>query len=87
MYMGLFTVLIVRERKNFWNSLPSPSLAIAILADMVVVAALVTLGVPGVSSIPLMYVLVILGYLGAFSLLVNDRLKSRFVSWFGITGR
>lgn len=61
MYMGLFTVLIIRERKNFWDSLPSFSLGLAILADMLAVAALVTLGIPGVSVIPLAYVPIIFG--------------------------
>ena len=85
MYMGLFTVLILRERKNFWDSSPSFSLGIAILVDVLAVAAIVILGIPGVSAISLANVLIIFSYVGAFSLIVNDRLKSHFMKWFGVS--
>ncbi|MEM3186514.1 MAG: plasma-membrane proton-efflux P-type ATPase [Conexivisphaerales archaeon] len=85
MYMGLFTVIIIRERKHFWDSMPSLSLAVAVIADMLVVAVLVTFGLPGVKPIPFTYVLSIFGYVAAFSFLINDRLKSFIMKKFGVS--
>jgi H+-transporting ATPase len=85
LYMGLFTVLIVRERRHFWDSWPSFSLGVAILADIVVVATIVTIGLPGVKPIPFDYVLLVLSYLALFSFVVNDRLKAFLMKRFGVS--
>jgi H+-transporting ATPase len=43
-FSGQMTVYVVRERNHFWSSLPSRSLLIASLSDLLVVSGLATLG-------------------------------------------
>lgn len=50
-FSGLFTVLMVRERKRFWHSAPSRWLLLSILGDIVVISVISILGVL-VSPIP-----------------------------------
>ncbi len=85
-YLGMFTVLIVRERGHFWDSAPSRTLAGAIAADMVVGGVLVTVGLPGLKPIPAEYLAVIFAYVLVLSLAVNDRVKHILVKRFGISG-
>jgi H+-transporting ATPase len=85
LYMGLFTVLIVRERTHFWNSRPSRSLLFAVAADMTIVAALVTIGIPSVKPIPVKDLLFLFSYVAFFSLIVNDFVKCRVMKRFGVT--
>ena len=61
-YLGIFTVLIVRERGLFWNSVPSRTLMAAMMADMILVAVLVTVGVPGLTPIPLTFLALVFSY-------------------------
>lgn len=83
-YLGMFTVLIVRERGPFWNSAPSRTLMGAIMADMALVAVLVTIGLPGVKPIPLMHLGLVFSYVLVLSLAVNDRVKHGLLKRFGI---
>ena len=83
-YLGMFTVLIVRERGPFWNSAPSRTLLVAMIADMMAVAILVTIGIPGVTPIPLTYLAVVFTYVLGLSLVVNDRVKHGLMMRFGI---
>lgn len=85
LYMGLFTVLIVRERKHFWRSHPSKTLAFAIIADMVATAGLVTIGVPGVAPISIGRLLVIFFYVAFVSLVVNDQIKTYLMKHSGVS--
>ena len=83
-YLGMFTVLIVRERGLFWNSAPSRTLLVTMIADMMAVAALVTIGIPGVTPIPLTYLAIVFTYVLGLSLVVNDRVKYLLMGRFGI---
>ncbi len=83
-YLGIFTILIVRERGLFWNSSPSRTLMVALIADMVLVAGLVTVGIPGVAPIPLTSLALVFSYVAVFSLAVNDRVKHVLMVRFGI---
>jgi H+-transporting ATPase len=83
-YLGMFTVLIVRERRHFWDSVPSRTLAAAIVVDMVLVAVVVTVGVPGVEPIPLTYLGLVFSYVLVLSLAVNDGVKCVLMKRFGI---
>ena len=85
-YLGMFTVLIVRERGHFWDSAPSKTLAGAIAMDMIVGALLVTTGLPGLKPIPVEYLGIIFGYVLALSLVVNDQVKHLLMRRFGIGG-
>jgi H+-transporting ATPase len=84
-YLGVFTVLIVRERGLFWNSVPSRTLMAALMADMILVAVLVTVGVPGMTRIPLTFLALVFSYVAVLSLTVNDRVKHVLMGRFGIT--
>jgi H+-transporting ATPase len=83
-YLGMFTVVILRERRFFWSSVPSKTLATAIAVDMVVAAALVTIGLPGLKPIPLTYLAIVFSYVTVVSLVVNDRAKHYLVRRFGV---
>jgi H+-transporting ATPase len=83
-YLGIFTVLIVRERGLFWNSVPSRTLMAALIADMILVAVLVTVGVPGLTPIPLTFLALAFSYVMVLSLTVNDRVKHVLMGRFGI---
>jgi H+-transporting ATPase len=83
-YLGMFTVLIVRERGLFWNSAPSRTLVTAIIIDMMVVGTLVTVGIPGMTPMPITYLLLVFSYVLVLSLVVNDRVKHGLMKRYGI---
>lgn len=74
-YFGVFTVFVVRERGHFWESKPSKTMFYAILADTVIVAAIATIGMPGVKPIPPAYTATVITLTLFFSLVVNDNVK------------
>ena len=83
-YLGIFTVLVVRERGLFWNSVPSRTLMTALMADMILVGVLVTVGVPGMTPIPLTSLALVFSYVMVLSLTLNDRVKHVLMGRFGI---
>ncbi|MGC8656348.1 MAG: plasma-membrane proton-efflux P-type ATPase [Thermoplasmata archaeon] len=74
-FAGLFTIFVVRERGHFWKSMPSSTLLIAIIADILLVIALSTVGFFELAPIPIMDTLAILGISFLFSLIINDYIK------------
>ena len=82
LFGGLFTIFVVRERGNFWDSKPSKPLLIAITVDVVVSSLISILGIPGLAPIPPLYVLIALGWFFVFGVLINDRLKTKVTSKF-----
>ncbi|WP_284679493.1 plasma-membrane proton-efflux P-type ATPase [Aceticella autotrophica] len=74
-YFGMFSVFVVRERGHFWESMPSRSLLYIVIADILLVALLVTYGIPGLKPIPIADTLVVIGLSAAFSFVVNDFIK------------
>jgi len=48
-FVELLNVLVIRERKRFWNSRPSNFLLIAVVADLFLVFFLSTIGIPGIA--------------------------------------
>jgi len=84
LYMGLFTVLIVRERTHFWNSRPSKPLLVAVIGDMFLVGALVTIGIRIVAPLPFIDLLFLFSYVAFFSLVPNDFAKRRLMKEFGV---
>ncbi len=83
-FLGMFTVLIVRERGGFWASWPSRTLSFAVVLDMVAVGLLVTIGIPGVTPIRLTSLAVLLVYLASCSMLLNDQVKRALMRRFGL---
>jgi H+-transporting ATPase len=77
-----FRVLIVRERRHFWSSIPGRELLILSTATL---AGFALLGVYGiiVPSLPLHYVLFVLGFSAVFTLAI-DVPKYYLFKWFGL---
>ncbi|EQD32934.1 plasma-membrane proton-efflux P-type ATPase, partial [mine drainage metagenome] len=76
LYFGIFTTFVTRERRHFWSSMPGKPLFIALMADVFVVLAIETLGIPGVAAMPVWITLLTLSFTALISLLVNDSIKS-----------
>jgi H+-transporting ATPase len=75
LFFALFSILVVRERAHFWNSLPSRTLLTAIVLDMVVGILIATFGIPGLKPVPLTVTSLVIGYTFLFSLIINDLIK------------
>jgi len=56
----------------------------ALMADMILVAVLVTVGVPGMTPIPLTFLALVFSYVMVLSLTLNDRVKHVLMGRFGI---
>jgi len=74
-FVGFSTILILREQSHFWKSRPSKFLSIVILAEILLVTAVSTLGVLELAPLGYLPVLAILGYSLLTSLLINDPIK------------
>lgn len=74
-FVGFSTILILREQNRFWKSRPSQFLSIVILAEVLLVTAICTIGVLELSPLGYWPVLAILGYSLLTSLLINDPIK------------
>jgi len=72
---GYFTVLSVRERRHFWDSRPSRFLVSALVINSVIVYAISTHGIPGLTPIAPFEYLFVLAYSFAACLLLNDLVK------------
>ena len=79
LFGGLFTIFVVRERGNFWESKPSRPLLIAIIADILISSIISIIGIPGLAPIPPMYVALALAWFFVFGLLLNDQIKTRLL--------
>jgi H+-transporting ATPase len=75
LFFGLFSIFVVREKRHFWSSWPSKTLLFLILSDMTIGFLLTTFGLLGLKAIPLNQTLMVFGYVGVFSLLINDFIK------------
>jgi H+-transporting ATPase len=80
LFGGLFTIFVVRERGNFWKSKPSKPLLVAIIVDIIISSLLSVIGIPGLAPIPILYVMIVLGWFFVFGILVNDQIKKRLIS-------
>jgi len=84
-YSGAFTIFLARERKHFWNSVPSKTLLTAAILDIIVVGTISTIGIPGLTPIPLTYTLTVIAYYLTLVLLVNDAIKYVLIRWAEIS--
>jgi H+-transporting ATPase len=79
LFGGLLTIFVVRERDNFWKSKPSKPLLIAVLADIIISSMLSVIGIPGLAPIPLLYVVIVLGWFLVFGVVLNDQIKKKLI--------
>ncbi|MGC8567259.1 MAG: plasma-membrane proton-efflux P-type ATPase [Caldisphaera sp.] len=75
MLSGMFTIFVVRERGHFWDSRPSNVLFASIIADIALAIIISTFGIPGITPIPIMDSVVLLGLSIIFILVINDFVK------------
>jgi H+-transporting ATPase len=71
----MFSIFVVREKGHFWDSAPSKTLLLIILADMILGVVLSTFGLLGLKAISLIETLIVIGYAFLFSLIINDFIK------------
>jgi H+-transporting ATPase len=81
-FVGVSTLLIVRERGHFWETRPSTILGVTIFAEIVFVAVIGIFGVLELAPLGLIPVLVILAYTLLTSLLINDPIKVYLIRRF-----
>jgi H+-transporting ATPase len=81
-FIELLDVLIIRERRHFWSSMPSKALLAALTLDLFAVFFISTMGFPGIEPIPLRAALVIVVFSLAVVFLVNDPVKVFLVGKF-----
>jgi H+-transporting ATPase len=78
-FLGVLHVLILRERRHFWESRPSTPLLLAITIDVLVVATVSALGFFQLRAIGPVEILTVLGFSVAAAFLVNDAVKTVLV--------
>ncbi len=81
-YVELFDLLIVRERKHFWDSRPSNPLLIIILGDLLFVFLIAIFGLPGVTPIVPIIALTVPAFSFIAAFLVNDFIKVPLIKKF-----
>ena len=78
----LLDLLILRERKHFWNSRPSKFLLLAIAGDLTVVFFISILGLPGVAPITPGAALAVAGLSFIIAFVINDPVKVLLIRKF-----
>jgi H+-transporting ATPase len=81
-YVELLDLLIIRERKHFWNSKPSRFLLLAIGADLVLVFFIAIFGLPGIAPITPATALTVAGLSFVIAFLINDPIKVLLIRKF-----
>jgi len=85
LFAALMSIFVIRERRRFWSSAPSPWLLIIILADMLIGAGIGLLGIPGaLPPLPPGAIALVIGYSLVFSLFVNDSAKVWMMKTMGL---
>jgi H+-transporting ATPase len=85
-FVGVFTILILRERSYFWKSRPSAFLSVTVLAEVLVVVFLSLSGVLELASLSYAAVFAILGYAVLTTFLINDPIKVYLIRRFKAAG-
>jgi len=75
LYSNSFDLLNIRERRNFWESMPSKIMLLAMISDFIVSFIITTFGIPGLTPAPIKYTLFIFGWTFVFDLVINNFIK------------
>ena len=81
LYFAAFSIVSARERRGFWRTRPSKTLAAALLADVLIGTGLTFVGLPGLTPLPGWEMLGIFIYAMLACLIVNDALKVALIRW------
>jgi magnesium-transporting ATPase (P-type) len=81
LYFAVFSIVSARERRPFWATRPSQTMAAALLLELLVGTGLTRVGLSDLAPLSVMQMLAIFGYALASCLLVNDALKVALMRW------
>jgi H+-transporting ATPase len=81
LYFAVFSVVSARERRRFWATRPSWTLAAALAADALVGTVLALVGLPGLQPLPWWQTLAIFAYSLVACLAINDSVKVAMIRW------
>jgi len=81
LYFAAFSVVSARERHWFWATMPSKTLAAALVADVLAGTILTRVGLSGLAPLPWPQTLAIFAYAMVSCLVVNDALKVAMIKW------
>lgn len=81
LYMAIFSIISIRERRSFWSSMPSRTLLLALAADLLIGTSLAFIGIPGLAPLPFWLIAMLFGVVMTLSLTLNDRIKVLLVRW------
>jgi magnesium-transporting ATPase (P-type) len=79
LFLALFSLISIRERKGFWTSKPSRTLAMAMGGDAIVGLLIGLFGFGAMPPLPLAHIALIIGWSGFFVLGPNDWLKTKWM--------
>jgi H+-transporting ATPase len=75
LYFAAFSIVSARERRWFWTTMPSKTLAASLVAEVAVGTILTLVGLPGLAPLPWWQTLAIFVYAMFSCLIINDSLK------------
>ena len=75
LFFALFSIFVVREKRHFWQSAPSKTLLLILMADMILGIVLSTFGLLGLAAIPWSQTLIVVIYTAVSSFVINDLIK------------
>lgn len=81
LYMSVFSIVSVRERRWFWATMPSKTLIAALTANLMIGTALTLAGIPGLESLPWEQTLIIFIYTIITCLFMNNVVKVMMIKW------
>jgi H+-transporting ATPase len=81
LYFAAFSIVSARERRRFWATRPSKSLAAALLGDVLMGTLLTFAGLPGLPPLPWWQTLTLFVYALATCLGLNDAVKVAMIRW------
>jgi len=81
LYMAVFSIVSARERRWFWTTMPSKTLAMAIVGVAFTGTGLTLLGLPGLLPLPWWQTLAIFVYAMGSCLGLNDSVKVAMIKW------
>ena len=81
LYMAVFSIISIRERKSFWRSKPSKTLALALFFDALLGTLFAIIGIPGLTPLPWWQLLVVFSFAAVMGLVINDIIKVLLIRW------
>ncbi len=81
LYMAVFSIISIRERKRFWCSKPSRALALALFFDALLGTLFAIVGIPGLTPMPWWQLLVVFSFAAVMGLVINDTIKVLLMRW------